>query len=90
MESLTMILNYIPQILMLFALTLYSVRAFKNEDLNKYFNIAIIWSVIALLSFCFAIMAFVVSSIYLGLTYALLFSISISVSLKFRNAVITT
>ena len=84
-----MILNYIPQILMLFALTLYSVRVFKNGDLDKYFNIAVIWSVIALISFCFAIMAFLVSSIYLGLTYALLFSISLSVSMKFRNAVKT-
>jgi hypothetical protein len=89
-ESHTMMFKFIPQMLMLLALSFYSFRVFNNGELNKYFNIAMIWSVIALISFCFSIMMFVVSSINLGLVYASLFAVSISVSIKFRNAAKTT
>jgi cyanate permease len=89
-ESHTMILSFLPQFLMLFALSFFSFNVFKKEDTKNYFILALVWSVVALIGFCFSIMMFFVSNIYLGFTYALVFPVSIYISMKFRNAVKTT
>jgi len=85
-ESLTMIFEYIPQVLGILALSIYSVRRFKNGyDEKNFFNVATIWAVVALITFCFSIMSFVVLNIYFGVIYCAVFGVSIVVAMKFRN-----
>lgn len=86
-----MIFEYIPQFLGILALSIYSVRTFKDgHDDKKSFNVAIIWAAVALTTFCFSIMSFVVLNIYFGILYCAVFSVSIVIAMKFCNAVKTT
>jgi len=79
-------LDYLPQLLMLLAISIYSYRALKGGITPHYFNLAVVWSGISLLSFCFAIMAFVVSSIIAGIVYVVIFVVSFRVASTFRHA----
>lgn len=80
-----MIFEYIPQVLGILALSIYSVRRFKNgHDEKNFFNVATIWAVVALITFCFSIMSFVLN-IYFGVIYCAVFGVSIVVAMKFRN-----
>ncbi|MBB1385273.1 hypothetical protein H5119_06870 [Pseudoalteromonas sp. SG45-5] len=86
-----MIFEYIPQVLGILALSIYSVRIFKDEHHEKkFFNVATIWAAVALITFCFSIMSFVVINIYLGIIYCVVFGVSTVVAMKFRNAEKTT
>lgn len=79
-------LDYLPQLLMLLAISIYSYRALKSRITPHYFNLAVVWAGISLLSFCFSIMAFVVSSIIAGFVYSVVFAVSFRVAMKFRDA----
>lgn len=82
--------NFIIPIIMLITLSIYSFRGFKANEVSKYFNLATIWSAVALLSFCFAIMMFVMFDITSGIAFVALFAASFSISMKFRNAIKST
>lgn len=86
-----MVLQYITQVLGILALSIYSARRLKEGyDEKKFFNVASIWAVVALITFCFSIMSFVVINIYFGIIYCVVFGVSTVVAMKFRKAEKTT
>ncbi|KMT65239.1 hypothetical protein XM47_09340 [Catenovulum maritimum] len=85
-----MILKVLFPIVMLIALSIESYKAFKNDAVDKFFNFSMIWTGIALVSFCFSVMMFTVLEVILGLVLGLICFASIYISMKFKNAVKTT
>ena len=83
-------MDYLSPIVFLVAAILYTHRVSKSITETNSFYVAAIWSVIALLSFCYSVMSFTLSALMAGTIYGVIFVVSLLVSLKFRNAVTAT